>query len=83
VSITSTFYAQLLRPYFCAKNYKARAMLRKALSYEKFSSKMLMKLTPDKRNKMAFSQLTKTRERKDFAEIGKNEHFSSKTFSFT
>jgi len=50
VSISSTFYLRLLRQYFYTKKFQSqnvtREKLRKALFYQKFSSKMLMKLTP-------------------------------------
>jgi len=48
VSISSTFYEQLLCQYICSKKLQiqnvTREKLRKALSYENFSRKMLMKL---------------------------------------
>jgi len=50
VSISSTFYAQLLQQYFCAKKLQSQNVtkekLREALSYEKFAHKMFVKLTP-------------------------------------
>jgi len=53
VSISATFYAQLLRQYFCAKIFQIQNVtgekLRKALLYKKFEHKMLMKLTPGDR----------------------------------
>jgi hypothetical protein len=46
--MSSTFYEQLLGQFFCAKKLQSqnvtRKKLRKALSYEKFLLKMLMKL---------------------------------------
>ncbi len=51
VSIPSTFYACLLCLYFSAKKLQSRnetrEKLHKALSYEKFVGKMLMKLTSE------------------------------------
>jgi hypothetical protein len=48
VSISSTFYTQLLRQYFDAKKLQSqnitREKLHKTLLYEKFACKMLMKL---------------------------------------
>jgi hypothetical protein len=45
----STFYARIVRQYFFTKKFQtqnvSREKLRKALSYEKFAIKMLMKLT--------------------------------------
>ncbi len=45
----STFYARIFRQYFFTKKFQtqnvSREKLRKALSYEKFAIKMLMKLT--------------------------------------
>jgi hypothetical protein len=50
VSISSTFYACLLRQYFCTKKLQSqnttREKLLEALLYETFARKMLMKLTP-------------------------------------
>jgi len=47
VSLSSTFYVHLLRTYFCAKEIQSqnvtREKLLKALSYEKFAHKMMMK----------------------------------------
>jgi len=52
VSISSTFYAPHLRQYFSAKKFQSQNIIRetlgKALSFEKFAHKMLMKLTPGK-----------------------------------
>jgi len=49
VSISSTFYAQLVCQYFCTKKlhsqYLTREKLRKALLYKKVFCKTLMKLT--------------------------------------
>jgi len=49
-SISSTFYEQLMRQYFCAKKLQSPTVIRekqrKALLYKKGLSKMLMKLTP-------------------------------------
>jgi len=49
VSISSTFYTQLLRRYSFAKKLQSQAVMiekmRKAILYEKGVSKMLMKLT--------------------------------------
>jgi hypothetical protein len=49
LSISSTFYEDLLRQYSCAKNYKAtviREKLRKPLQYKEDARKLLMKMTP-------------------------------------
>jgi len=50
VSISSTFYEQLLRPDSFALKILSQTVIReklfKALSYEKVGRKMLMKLTP-------------------------------------
>jgi hypothetical protein len=49
-SISSTFYEQLLRQYFCARKLQSQTVTReklcKTLLYEKDKLKMLMKLTP-------------------------------------
>jgi len=49
VSISSTFYARLLRQYFCEKKLQSqnvtRETLHEAILYEKFAHKMLLKLT--------------------------------------
>ncbi len=49
-SISSSFYKQLLRQYFCAKKLQSQTMtrekLRKAHLYKKVMCKMLMALTP-------------------------------------
>jgi len=51
VSISSTFYASLLRQYFCGKKLQSQNITReklcKALSYKIFLCKMLMKLSTD------------------------------------
>jgi len=50
-SISSTFYEQLLRRYSFAKKLQSQTVIRekpcKALLYNKGSSKMLRKLTPE------------------------------------
>jgi len=50
VSISSTFYAHLFCQYFFAKKLQSqnvtREKPRKALLYEKFEHKIMMKLTP-------------------------------------
>jgi len=50
VSISSTFDALFLRQYFCIKKLQSQIVtgekLCEALFYEKFASKMLIKLTP-------------------------------------
>jgi len=65
VSISSTFYAHLLRQYFCANILQSqnvtREKLHKALLYKKFVSKMLMKLTqghPEKDDPQSGGNLT-------------------------
>jgi hypothetical protein len=49
-SISSTFYKLLLQQYSCTKSLQSKTVtrekLRKTLSYEKGTHKMLMKLTP-------------------------------------
>jgi len=50
VSISSTFYEQLLRQYSCAKKLQSqtvtREKLHKILSFKEAARKMLVKLTP-------------------------------------
>jgi hypothetical protein len=50
-SISPTFYGELLHQYFFAKKLQSQTVIReklhKALSYEKFVLKMLIKLTPE------------------------------------
>jgi len=50
VSISSTFFEQLLRQYFCAKKLPSQNITREKmhnlLLYKKFVHKMLMKLRP-------------------------------------
>ncbi len=50
VSISSTLYSRLLHQYFCDKKLQSQNVSRNELSYEKFSCKMLMKLTAGRRN---------------------------------
>jgi len=50
LSISSTFYEQLLGQYFCAKKLQSQTVIRekhfKTLLFKKAAHKLLMKLTP-------------------------------------
>jgi hypothetical protein len=49
LSISSTFYARILRQYFCAKKFQIQntAFSEPKISYKKCAHKMQMKLTPE------------------------------------